>query len=77
MLEAWQPHIVTNVARAQGNITVKSKSIPVYITTKDSKVIIPKIGDTIRAIVPVDGIINGTDPAEREVFVKIISKEKP
>ncbi|MCI4463267.1 MAG: DUF11 domain-containing protein, partial [Caldisericum sp.] len=77
MLEAWQPHIVTNVARAQGNITVKSKSIPVYITTNDSKVIIPKIGDTIRAIVPVDGIINGTDPAEREVFVKIISKEKP
>jgi len=77
MLEAWQPHIVTNVARAQRNITVKSKSIPVYITTKDSKVIIPKIGDTIRAIVPVDGIINGTDPAEREVFVKIINKEKP
>ena len=77
MLEAFQPHTVQNVSRGETNIGVKSKSIPVYLPNVNTTINITKVGDTITAIVPVDGIIDGKDPSERKVVVKIINKDTP
>ncbi|MEF3245299.1 MAG: DUF11 domain-containing protein [Caldisericaceae bacterium] len=77
MLEAFQPHLMVNASKADVFISVKSKTLPVYIATLNSKILIPKLGSEVFAIVPADGMKDQLEPKERNVFVKIINKETP
>ena len=77
ILEAAFPHIITYATRAPINISIPSKTIPIYLASTKTVIIFPKLNTTITAIVPVDSIQNGKDPEERNVYVRIINKEKP
>jgi uncharacterized repeat protein (TIGR01451 family) len=77
IIEASVPHIVTNALRAPINLSLPSKTIPVYLASLKSEIIFPNLNATVNAIVPVDGISNGKDPKERKVEVRIINKGRP
>ena len=77
IIEASVPHIVTNALRAPINLSLPSKTIPVYLASVKSEIIFPNLNATVDAIVPVDGISNGKDPEERKVEVRIINKGRP
>ena len=74
-MEASIPHLVINPLRLDNLIIIPSKKIPLYTETSYSRIVIPKIGEIVSAIVPVDGLnADGTDPRERTFNVKIIVK---
>jgi hypothetical protein len=77
IIEASVPHIVTNALRAPINLSLPSKTIPVYLASVKSEIIFPSLNANVNAIVPVDGISNGKDPKERKVEVRIINKGRP
>jgi uncharacterized repeat protein (TIGR01451 family) len=77
ILEAAFPHVITYATRAPINISIPSKTIPIYLASTKTVIIFPPLNTTVTAIVPVDGIINGKDPEPRNVYVRIINKEKP
>ncbi len=77
ILEAAFPHVITYATRAPINISIPTKAIPIYLASTKTVIIFPKLNTTITAIVPVDSIQNGKDPEERNVYVRIINKEKP
>ncbi len=77
IIEAAVPHIVTNALRAPINLTLPTKTIPVYLASTKSEIKFPKIGVSETVIVPVDGMQDGKDPAPRKVIVRIINTETP
>jgi PKD repeat protein len=77
IIEAAIPHIVTNAIRAPINLSTTTKTIPVYLASTKSEIVFPKLNSTVTAIVPVDGIISGKDPAKRKLTVRIINKGTP
>ena len=77
IIEAAVPHIVTSALRAPINLTLPTKTIPVYLASTKSEIKFPKIGVSGTAIVPVDGLQDGKDPAPRKVIVRIINTGTP
>ena len=78
ILEASINHVVINPERQEWIIEIPSKKIPIYSEWEYSKIYVPQIGETIFAIVPVDGLDpDGSDPDPRDVVVRIIRKEVP
>ena len=77
ILEAAFPHVITYATRAPINISVPSKTIPVYIASTKSTIIFPKLGSKVKAIVPVDGLINGKEPEPRTIDVRIVNEGTP
>ena len=77
IIEAAVPHIVTNALRAPINLSLPTKTIPVYLASTKSEIKFPKIGVSGTVIVPVDGLQNGKDPAPRKVIVRIINTGTP
>jgi len=77
ILEAAFPHVVTYAVRNPINIVISSKTIPVYLASTKSVITFLKLNSTIQAIVPVDGVIGGKDPSARNIYVRIINKDKP
>ena len=78
ILEVSTPHTVTNPTRLTRVITTNEHKIPLYTEGADGIITFLRLGDIITAIVPVDGIqADGSDPAARQVKVRIIERERP
>ncbi|RIE06630.1 ice-binding family protein [Candidatus Cryosericum terrychapinii] len=78
ILEVSTPHTVTNPARLTRIITLKDRKIPLFSEGDNGIITFLQLGNTITAIVPVDGLqADGSDPAPREVKVRIINHERP
>lgn len=78
IMEVSTPHLVTNPMRLNQTIQLKHKTIPLYEEKDDSIVTFLRLGDTVTAIVPVDGLqASGADPVARSVQVRIINHERP
>ena len=76
--EVTTPHTVTNPTRLTRIITLKERKIPLFTEGVNGIVTFLRVGDTIIAIVPVDGLQpDGSDPAPRTVKVRIINHERP
>jgi hypothetical protein len=76
--EVTTPHTVTNPTRLTRIITLKERKIPLFTEGVNGIVTFLRVGDTITAIVPVDGLQpDGSDPAPRAVKVRIINHERP
>jgi len=76
--EVTTPHTVTNPTRLTRIITLKERKIPLFTEGDNGIVTFLHVGDTITAIVPVDGLQpDGSDPAPRTVKVRIINHERP
>jgi hypothetical protein len=76
--EVSTPHTVTNPTRLTRVITLKDRVIPLFTEGTDGIITFLHVGDTIIAIVPVDGLQpDGSDPAPRTVKVRIINHERP
>ena len=77
-MEVSTPHLVTKPVRLTQLIQLKHKTIPLYVENTDSIVTFLRLGDTVTAIVPVDGLQStGADPVARKVQVKIINHDRP
>ncbi|HPS70347.1 MAG TPA: S-layer homology domain-containing protein [Candidatus Cryosericum sp.] len=78
IMEVSTPHLVTKPVRLTQLIQLKHKTIPLYVENTDSIVTFLRLGDTVTAIVPVDGLQStGADPVARKVQVKIINHDRP
>ena len=78
VMEVSTPHLVTNPVRLTQLIQLKHKTIPLYVEDTNSTVTFLRLGDTVTAIVPVDGLQStGADPVARKVQVKIINHDRP
>jgi hypothetical protein len=78
ILEVSTPHTVTNPTRLTRIITLKDRKIPLFSEGNNGIITFLRVGDTITAIVPVDGLqADGSDPAPRNVIVRIINHERP
>jgi hypothetical protein len=78
ILEVSTPHTVTNPTRLTRSITLKDRKIPLFSEGDNGIITFLHVGDTITAIVPVDGLQpDGSDPAPRTVKVRIINHERP
>jgi uncharacterized repeat protein (TIGR01451 family) len=78
ILEVSTPHTVTNPTRLTRIITLKDRKIPLFSEGDNGIITFLHLGDTITAIVPVDGLQpDGSDPAPRTVKVRIINHERP
>jgi hypothetical protein len=76
--EVSTPHTVTNPTRLTRVITLKDRIIPLFTEGENGIITFLHVGDTITAIVPVDGLQpDGSDPAPRTVKVRIINHERP
>jgi hypothetical protein len=76
--EVSTPHTVTNPTRLTRVITLKDRVIPLFTEGANGIITFLHVGDTITAIVPVDGLQpDGSDPAPRTVKVRIINHERP
>jgi hypothetical protein len=78
ILEVSTPHTVTNPTRLTRLITLKNRKIPLFSEGNNGIITFLRVGDTITAIVPVDGLqADGSDPAPRQVKVRILNHERP
>jgi uncharacterized repeat protein (TIGR01451 family)/fimbrial isopeptide formation D2 family protein len=78
IMEVSTPHLVTSPVRLTQLIQLNHKTIPLYAEDTDSIVTFLRLGDTVTAIVPVDGLQStGADPVARKVQVKIINHDRP
>jgi hypothetical protein len=78
ILEVSTPHTVTSPTRLTRIITLKDRKIPLFSEGDNGIITFLHLGDMITAIVPVDGLqADGSDPAPREVKVRIINHERP
>ena len=78
IVEVSTPHTVTSPTRLTRVITLKQHDIPLYTEGENGTITFLRVGDAITAIVPVDGIQpDGSDPAPRQVKVRIIERERP
>lgn len=78
IVEVSTPHTVTNPTRVTRVISLKEHDIPLYTEGAKGIITFLHVGDTITAIVPVDGIRpDGSDPVPRKVIVCIIDRDRP
>ncbi|MHB8107377.1 MAG: ice-binding family protein [Candidatus Cryosericum sp.] len=78
ILEVSTPHTVTSPTRLTRSITLKDRKIPLFSEGENGVITFLHLGDTITAIVPVDGLqADGSDPAPRQVKVRILDHERP
>jgi hypothetical protein len=78
ILEVSTPHTVTNPTRLTRSITLKDRKIPLFSEGDNGIITFLQLGTTITAIVPVDGLqADGSDPAPRQVKVRILNHERP
>ncbi len=78
ILEVSTPHTVTSPTRLTRLITLKDRKIPLFSEGDNGIITFLHLGDTITAIVPVDGLqADGSDPAPRQVKVRILNHERP
>ncbi|MCX6063922.1 MAG: S-layer homology domain-containing protein, partial [Caldiserica bacterium] len=78
IVEVSTPHMVTNPTRLTRVITLKDRRIPLFSEGADGIITFLHLGDTITAIVPVDGLQpDGSDPTPRQLKVRIIERERP
>ncbi len=78
ILEVSTPHTVTSPTRLTRSITLKDRKIPLFSEGEGGIITFLHLGDTITAIVPVDGLqADGSDPAPRQVKVRILNHERP
>ncbi|MHB8071914.1 MAG: ice-binding family protein [Candidatus Cryosericum sp.] len=77
ILEASTPHTVAAANRVNRTIVLKTKTLPLF-SDGTSTITVRKVGDSLTAIVPVDGLrSDGTAPAARKVTVIITIKLTP
>ncbi|MCX6098165.1 MAG: ice-binding family protein [Caldiserica bacterium] len=78
ILEVSTPHTVTNPTRLTRTITLTDRKIPLFSEGDNGIITFLQLGTTITAIVPVDGLqADGSDPAPRQVKVRILNHERP
>ena len=78
ILEVSTPHTVTSPTRLTRVITLKDRTIPLFSEGDNGIITFLQLGNTVTAIVPVDGLqADGSDPAPRDVKVRIINHERP
>jgi hypothetical protein len=78
ILEVSTPHTVTSPTRLTRIITLKDRKIPLFSEGDNGIITFLHLGDTITAIVPVDGLqADGSDPAPRQAKVRILNHERP
>jgi uncharacterized repeat protein (TIGR01451 family) len=78
ILEVSTPHTVTSPTRLTRIITLKDRKIPLFSEGDNGVITFLNLGVTITAIVPVDGLQpDGSDPAPRQVKVRILNHERP
>jgi uncharacterized repeat protein (TIGR01451 family) len=78
IVEVSTPHTVTNPTRLTRVITLKEHNIPLFTEGAEGLITFLRVGSTTTAILPVDGIQpDGSDPAPRQLKVRIIERERP